>query len=121
MPVAADLPFYAYQLNSSTAGQTVDIWMLEKLDSAAFMTYRSTASAVEELAAPILAAGDTTGTPVWVSVEVTEDDEADYLSFYGQSASTLNSALTAIANSSEGYTSFLGIAVHDYNGWLALA
>jgi hypothetical protein len=111
MPVAADLPFYANTLNSSTAGQTVDIWMLNVLDSATFMTYRNTASAVQELAVPILAAGVSTGTPVWLAVELAENSEADDVSFYGESASTLDTALEEITASSTSYTSFMGIVL----------
>ncbi|VUC30551.1 unnamed protein product [Clonostachys rosea] len=117
--VAADLPFWANTLDSTTAGQTIDIWMLKLLDYATFMTYRNTVPAFLEIAAPVLAAGNEVGKPVWLAVETISLPEED-LSYYGQSASKLQSDLNEIAAASQGNASFAGIAVHDYDGWSAL-
>lgn len=117
MPVAADLPFFAYKLNSSIEGQTADLWMLNVLDSATFMTYRTTATEVLELAVPVLAAGDASNTPVWLAVEAADAAEAAGVTFFDESASTLDAALTEIKSSSDSSASFNGIAV---NGWLTL-
>lgn len=93
--------------------------MLNLLDYAVFMTYRNTAGGIESLAAPILAAGDATGTPVWMAMETIYLEDKS-LSYFGQSASALWADLTEVAASSTTHASFGGIAVHDYNGWSAL-
>ncbi|KAI9157940.1 hypothetical protein HJFPF1_05925 [Paramyrothecium foliicola] len=118
MTVAADLPFWANTLDSTTPAQKIDIWMLNLLDSAVFMTYRNTVAGVESLASPVLAAGDAIGKPVWLSVETTFED--DQLSYWGKGVSKLEADLAVIAKSSSEFASFGGIAVHDYNGWSAM-
>ncbi|KAH8884382.1 hypothetical protein GQ53DRAFT_846310 [Thozetella sp. PMI_491] len=120
MPVAADLPFWTYTLTSPTTGQTLDLWLLNVLDSATFMTYRNTAAGVVSLTPPILSAAHATGKRVWFAVETTQVEEGN-VSYFGKSAATLASDLKQIASSAAGDTSFAGIGVHDYNGWRALS
>uniref|UniRef100_A0A8H7K4P8 Uncharacterized protein n=1 Tax=Bionectria ochroleuca TaxID=29856 RepID=A0A8H7K4P8_BIOOC len=117
--VAADLPFWANTLDSTITGQTVDIWMLNLLDYATFMTYRNTVPALLDIATPVLAAGNEVGKPVWLAVETIQLPE-DNLSYYGQPVSKLQSDLNEIATAVQGQSSFAGIAVHDYDGWSAL-
>lgn len=120
MAVAADLPFWTHTLSDPTTGETMDVWMLDKLDSVTFMTYRNTVAELLDVAAKPLAAAKTAGKPVWLSVETRASTEAK-VSFKGLvTVSTLSSKLQSIRLDCLNHTSFSGIAVHDYAGWLAL-
>jgi hypothetical protein len=120
MAVAADLPFWTHILSDPSTGETMDVWMLDKLDSVTFMTYRNTVGELLDVAAKPLAAANSAGKPVWLSVETRASNEAK-VSFKGLvTVSTLSSKLQSIRMDCLNHTSFSGIAVHDYAGWLAL-
>lgn len=120
MTIAADLPFWAYIMSDPTTGETMDVWMLNKLDSVTFMTYRNTVDELVDVAAKPLAAADSAGKPVWLAVETRASTEAK-VSFKGLATVTsLSSKLQSIEADCSNHTSFSGIAVHDYVGWLAL-
>lgn len=120
MTVAADLPFWTHTMSDPTTGQTMDAWMLDRLDSVTFMTYRNTVDQLVDVAATPLAAGNLAGKPVWLAVETIASTEAR-VSFKGlATVSTLSSRLRSIAKGCSNHSSFSGIAVHDYAGWLEL-
>lgn len=123
LPLAADLPFWLNTLNSPTTSQTMDVWVLQHIDTATFMTYRNTASALISIAEAPVQAAQTAGKDVWVAVETTNlgaaDNEAQ--SYYGKTEDVLVSDLTAVENWGAQYSTFKGVAVHDYDGWAALA
>jgi hypothetical protein len=118
LPVAADLPFWANSIKCPGTSQTLDVWMLSKLNSATFMTYRNTPSNLMEIAIPILKAGVAAGKPVWLAVETTDADQANtpLISYYGKGSATLFRDLATVAAKAAAYSSFAGIAIHDYNG-----
>jgi hypothetical protein len=120
LPVAADLPFWANSISCPGTSQTLDVWMLSRLDSATFMTYRNTPSVLLSIATPILKAGVAAGKPVWLAVETTDADKANaaQISYYGKGSATLFKDLATVAATAAGYSSFAGIAIHDYNGLL---
>lgn len=121
LPVAADLPYWAETITCPTSGKTLDIWMLENLDTATFMTYRNTASELLDIATSVLEAGNTAGKPVWLAVETVDAADAILISYYGKTFSTLSNDLVAINTTAATYASFAGIAIHDYGGALALS
>lgn len=120
MPAAADLPFWCYLINSTTAGQTMDIWILDRLDSANFMTYRNTSAGIESLASRPLQAGEKTGKGVWLAAETGEVANEAETSFYGQTFEETQSALAAVAEVESSNTYFAGIAIDDLTSWMAL-
>lgn len=120
MPVAADLPFWCNTISSTTTNQTMDIWILDRLDSANFMTYRNTSAAIEDLASPILQAGEKTGKNVWLGAETGEVADAPETSFYGQTFEATNNALATVAKAEGSNAHFAGIAVDDLTSWMAM-
>lgn len=121
LPVAHDLPFWAYTLADPSSGETMDNWMLRVLDSATFMTYRNNVDTLMSIATSALQAGIRAGKPVWLAVETTDTDDAAVISYYGYSRSTLTSDLQEITAKASSYSSFVGIAVHDSDGWAAMS
>lgn len=117
---AADLPFWSYTMFDPTTGQAMDSWMLNALDSITFMTYRNSVSDLFEVAEKPLAAADAAGKQVYVAVETVASTEA-MVSFKGlATVNSLSTKLQSIKIECSNHTSFAGIAVHDYSGWLAL-
>lgn len=120
IPAAADLPFWTYTMSDPTTGEAMDSWMLRALDSVTFMTYRNSVSDLFEVAEKPLAAADAAGKHVYVAVETVASSEAT-VSFKGLATVTsLSTSLQSITVECSNHTSFAGIAVHDYAGWLAL-
>lgn len=120
MSTAADLPFWTYTMSDPATGQAMDSWMLNVLDSVTFMTYRNSVSELFDVAEKPLAAADAAGKQVYVAVETVASNEAK-VSFKGLATVTsLSTKLQSIKIECANHTSFAGIAVHDYAGWLAL-
>lgn len=120
MSTAADLPFWTYTMSDPATGQAMDSWMLNALDSVTFMTYRNSVSELFDVAEKPLAAADAAGKQVYVAVETVASSEAK-VSFKGLATVTsLSTKLQSIKIECSNHTSFAGIAVHDYAGWLAL-
>jgi hypothetical protein len=117
---AADLPFWADAMSDPASGEAMDSWMLNALDSVTFMTYRNSVDKLFELAQEPLAAADAAGKPVYLAVETVASSEPK-VSFKGLATVTsLSTKLQSIKVQCSSHTSFAGIAVHDYTGWLAL-
>lgn len=124
LPVAADLPYWADTVNcTSTTGaiQTLDAWMLEQLDTATFMTYRNTATELLDIATSVLEAGNSAGKPVWLAVETVDAADALLISYFGKTLSVLSEDLVTVHTAATTYSSFAGIAIHDYSGVKALS
>ncbi|KAF2657739.1 hypothetical protein K491DRAFT_690802 [Lophiostoma macrostomum CBS 122681] len=117
LSLATDLPFWANEIVTSD-GSTLDVWMLDTIDSATFMTYRNNVDAFMDIAAAALKLAGTSEKEVWLAVEMTEQSDGDLISYYGKGGSTLTSDLAAISEQVAGIVA--GIAVHDYNGWVEL-
>ncbi|POS68821.1 hypothetical protein DHEL01_v212785 [Diaporthe helianthi] len=117
---AADLPFWACTMFDPSTGEAIDSWMLNALDSVTFMTYRNTVEELFKVAEKPLAAADAAGKQVYLAVETVASPEAQ-VSFKGLvTVSSLSHKLQSITLECSNHTSFAGIAVHDYSGWLAL-
>ncbi|KAJ0104281.1 hypothetical protein J7T55_009445 [Diaporthe amygdali] len=117
---AADLPFWTYTMSDPTTGEAMDSWMLNALDSVTFMTYRNTVNELFQVAEKPLTAADAAGKPVYVAVETVASTEAS-VSFKGLATVTsLSTSLQNITMECSNHTSFAGVAVHDYAGWVAL-
>jgi hypothetical protein len=117
LTLAADLPFWAHEIDTSD-GSTLDVWMLDAIDSVTFMTYRNSVGVFMDIAAAALELARTSEKEVWLAVEMTEQGDGHLISYFGKSGSTLTSDLEAIAEQAAGTVA--GIAVHDYNGWVDL-
>ena len=122
LPLAADLPFWLNTLNSPTNSQTMDTWVLERIDSATFMTYRNSASELSSIASGPIQAAQSLSKTVWVAVETTDLGVADnkVQSYYGQSDELLARDLATVGTWAAQYSLFKGVSVHDYTGWTAL-
>ena len=97
----------------------MDIWILDRVDSANFMTYRNLSVGIENIAPPTLQAGEETRKQVWLGGE-TEVAAAAETSFYGQTFQATQAALAAFSNAESANDYFTGIAVDDLTSWMAM-
>ncbi|KAF1962369.1 hypothetical protein CC80DRAFT_160021 [Byssothecium circinans] len=121
LPVAADLPFWANTV--SCEGSTLDVCMLNHLDTTTFMTYRNTPTELLAVAKPLLtsASSKNAGKPVWLSIETSPDcADAELISYAGKSVSTLMSDLKKIESAATKLGGFAGISIHSYKEFKAL-
>lgn len=85
------------------------------------MTYRNTASELLDIATAVLEAGNTAGKPVWLAVETVDAADALLISYFGKSVADLFEDLVTVNATAAGYSSFAGIAIHDYGGVKSLS
>jgi len=118
---SADLPFWLNTIKTADGSQALDAWMLSKLDTANFMTYRNTATALLDVANAALKAGLAAKKPVRLAVETLKSAEGANISFYGKGAINLQAQMLQVTLLAKLFSSFAGIAIHDYEGWRVMA
>lgn len=120
LPIAADLPFWLNNFKVPDGTSTLSSWMLKQYSSVTLMSYRDTGSGVFNAAKAILAEGAALGKKVLTGVETNNTPEGDAISFYEEGADFMNQELSKLQELAQTYSSFGGLAVHDYTGWKAL-
>ncbi|WP_223067396.1 hypothetical protein [Paenibacillus caui] len=120
LPLSADLPFWLDQYRTADGKQTLSSWMIGKLDSVTIMSYRNSASGIYNAAAGELREAADLGKTIRLAVETNRSNEGAFISFYGKDAAVMERELGRLEQLAGSYSSFAGIAVHDYKGWKAL-
>ncbi|MNU54674.1 hypothetical protein D3C71_437320 [compost metagenome] len=120
LPIAADLPFWLYTIKVPDGTSTLSSWMLKQYNSVTLMSYRDTSDGIFNAAKVILEEGAALSKKVFTGVETNNTSEGDFISFYEEGADYMNQELDKLVLLTSSYTSFAGIAVHDYYGWKAL-
>lgn len=69
LPISAAIPFWFDQV--ATPGRDLAQEVLQRVDEVVVMAYRRDYEQVLQISTPILAAGEWTGKPVWLGVELT--------------------------------------------------
>lgn len=129
LPVMVDLPFWANQVatniyDGTDTFTTLDIAVLDIVDSITFMTYRNTVTEVVGLAQPLLISlgARYPYKKIFIAVETLGGNIADVnqISYFGQSKSRVMSDLRKIDKQLKQYPNFGGISVHDYRAFQVL-
>lgn len=120
LPIAADLPFWLNNFKVPDGTSTLSSWMIKQYDSVTLMSYRDTGTGVFNAAKAGLQEGAALGKKVFTGVETNNTPEGDTISFYEEGADYMNDELVKLVELAGTYSSFGGIAVHDYTGWKAL-
>lgn len=125
LPVEADIPFWFGE--HTHARRPLDVVVMETVDAVTVLTYRNTVSgpdSITSLGERALTVGAQTSTPVRLAVE-TNYLGADAVSlkqtFFGRTATELDSALAAVDAAEAHAPAYRGMSVHDVTGWSALA
>jgi len=121
MPLEADVPFWYNTI--ATGSTTLADGVLARVDAVTVMSYRNTATgpnSITDIGSDMIARGAAAGVPVRLAAETNPLSDCPSCTFAGTSAATLNAALAAVDAAEAGSSSYVGMAVEDYDGWRAL-
>lgn len=124
-PVEADIPFWFWQIGAGKRS-TLDQEIMKRTAGVTVMAYRNTAAGPDgtlDVAAAELAHGQLLGKPVRIGQETTylgDSDSETKQTFFGQSVQALNDELVQVDTGAGRFTTYAGVAVHDYSGYAAL-
>lgn len=125
-PLEADIPFWFDEIAAGRKS-TLDKEVMRRVSAVTVMAYRNTAAGVDgtiALSRAELAAGAALGKQVRIGQETSYlgPDPTDVKqTFYGHTVTQMHAELAQVDAASAAYSSFAGIAVHDYTGYVALA
>lgn len=122
--IGADLPFWLDQIPISTSEGTIVMshWMLEKLDYVTIMAYRDQAlshGGIVDVVKNEIETANRLNKKVIVGIETNPTDQS-YTSFYKKELGYELKQVQLIDKSLGLYSSYEGVAVHDYEGWRKL-
>lgn len=122
--LGADLPFWLDQVpvHPAQTATTMNRWMLEKLDYVTIMAYRNQAlsqGGIVDVVKNEMETADRLNKKVIVGIETNPTGDS-YTTFYKSNLSDAAKQVLLAEQSLRAYSSYQGIAVHDYEGWKSL-
>jgi hypothetical protein len=119
--IGADLPFWLDQIPVTTSKDAVVMsrWMLQKLDYVTIMAYRDQAlshGGIVDVVKNDIETANQLNKKVIVGIETNSTGESN-TTFITKGISYLIEQLQLVDNSLSMYSSYGGVAVHDYEGW----
>ncbi|KXJ87115.1 hypothetical protein Micbo1qcDRAFT_236564 [Microdochium bolleyi] len=119
LPVEADIPFWADEIDCPGYEVTLDVWMFRRIAATHFMTYRNTPDTMMDVANRALVRGAGEGKPVWLSIETVNTGDA-IQSYYGSSLEVFLRDLSIIEDRASKFSTYAGMGIHYYEGMKAL-
>ncbi|WP_433218529.1 hypothetical protein ACQP00_12730 [Dactylosporangium sp. CS-047395] len=122
LPLELDVPFWLPTVAVSGGGSLADA-VLARVAGVTVMSYRNTATGTNSIvgvAADLLNRAASLAKPVRLGAETQALGDCAYCSFHGDTASQLQQTLRAVDTAAQRYPAFAGIAVHQYDSWIAL-
>ncbi len=125
-PVEADIPFWFDQVKAGKKS-TLDRETMRRVSAVTIMAYRNTAAGADgtlAVAAAELASAASLGKPVRIGQETNylgPDPTEVKQTFYGQTLTRMNDQLAQVDSGARTYATYVGIAVHDFTGYAAMA
>lgn len=117
-PLEADVPFWLATVPAGT-GNLADA-VIARVHAITVMSYRDSATGILDIGADLLARGQSASRPVRLAAETQPLADCGYCTFAGQTRTGLASQLSTVDTAAARYTSFNGVAVHDYDSWTRL-
>jgi hypothetical protein len=118
-PLEADVPFWLATVPAGK-GNLADA-VIARVHAITVMSYRDSAAGVLEVGADLLARGQSASRPVRLAAETQPLADCGYCTFAAQTRSALTTHLSTVDTEAARYSSFNGVAVHDYDSWTRLA
>ncbi|WP_433059382.1 hypothetical protein [Dactylosporangium sp. CS-033363] len=122
LPLELDVPFWLPTVPVSGGGNLADA-VLARVAGVTVMSYRNTATgdnSIVGVAADLLNRAASLAKPVRLGAETQALGDCAYCSFHGDTATQLQQTLSAVDTAAQRYPAFAGIAVHQYDSWIAL-
>ncbi len=120
MKVNLDIPFWIGRRTVPGTSYPFSSWLLEKVDGVVIMAYRNAAqgnNGIITLAKPITQEAATLGKSVIVAVDTLPSKEGDHTTFHSLQPAVMEAELQVVMEQLSPYSSYTGIAVHDYVRW----
>ncbi len=118
-PLEADVPFWLATISAGTTNLADAV--IARVHAITVMSYRDSATGVMDVGADLLARGQSASRPVRLAAETQPLEDCGYCTFAGQTRAGLTAQLSTVDTAAARYTSFNGVAVHDYDSWTRLS
>ncbi|MFP3388621.1 hypothetical protein [Brevibacillus sp. SIMBA_040] len=92
-------------------------WMMEQMDHTTLMAFRDHAEGIVGLVENQMKYAQSINKKLVVAVETKESHEGDFITFYEEGRGEMNRQLELVTKALEGYSSFMGQAIHAYEYW----
>ncbi len=120
IPVTLDVPFWVSTIKIPNTNYNLSAWLLEKFDCLVIMDYRNFAignDGIVENAKTMLREASTLKKQIVIAVDTAQSAESARTTFYSMSMESMEKELQLVEKNLSVYTSYAGIAVHDYKNW----
>lgn len=121
LDLGIDLPFWFDGYTVPGQGdEKLTEWFMKSFDHVTVLAYRNTVDSehgIVELARDEMESAQRLGTKVLVAVNTKQMPGEEYTSFYGSGKSEMDQSLASLSGALESYTSYGGIAIHDFRNW----
>lgn len=123
LPLTLDIGFFLDELSFTRAGRTrpMHAWAIDAVSRVVVMDYRDDAGGMLDMAANELRYASEVGVPILLAVETREVTEGEYVTFYEEGLTAMNTALRTVRAAQHDRPAFAGLAIHDRVGLEALA
>jgi hypothetical protein len=122
--VSCDMPFWLDSTPLPNDPTTMlSEWLISQHDHVTIMAYRDHAegpNSISSLVPQELGIADALGKKIVIGVETKQSSEGDFVSFYEEGNSYMNSELSKLPALLSSHPSFAGTAVHSYEHWKIL-
>jgi hypothetical protein len=122
LPLELDVPFWLPTV-TLPGGENLADAVLARVAGVTVMSYRNTATGANSMvgvADDLLRRAGTLAKPVRLGAETQALGDCASCSFHGTTAERLHQTLAAVDLAAQRYPAFAGIAVHQYDSWIAL-
>jgi hypothetical protein len=122
LPLEVDVPFWLPTVPAAGGANLADA-VLARVDAVTVMSYRNTATGANSMvgvAGDLLERAGRVAKPVRLGAETRPLDDCAHCTFHGTGADRLRRTLAAVDTAGQRYPAFAGIAVHEYEAWVAL-
>nr|BFE61767.1 hypothetical protein GCM10020063_062930 [Dactylosporangium thailandense] len=123
LPLEADVPFWLPTVTLAGGANLADA-VLARVSGVTVMSYRNTATGANSMvgvADDLLRRAGRVAKPARLGAETQALGDCAYCSFHGATAGQLHKTLAAVDSAAQRYPAFAGIAVHQYESWVALS
>jgi hypothetical protein len=120
-PVELDVPFWLPTVQ--VGGENLADAVLARVDGVTVMSYRNTATGGNSMlgvAEDLLRRAGKAAKPARLGAETQALGDCAYCTFHGGTGSAMRATLSAVDRAAQRYAAFEGIAVHQYDTWMAL-
>jgi len=123
LKITLDVPYWLHNVKVPDTEYSFSAWLLEKFDCLVIMDYRNHAlgkNGIVDNAHAMLREASALNKQAIVAVETAKSSEGDRVSFYSKSVDFMEQELQTAHQELSQYTSYAGMAIHDYKSWTAM-